>query len=70
MAKLIGHLFYGHHAGSVHRLAHKTIISKLATWTGDIKTYLDKDGSFTVDLNGKTVLKGNVNDNTIETKGE
>lgn len=61
MAKLIGYLEYGHHAGTIHRLAHKDISAKLATWSGNVRTYLDKDGNATVDVNGTTVYKGNVN---------
>ena len=61
MANLIGYLHYGHHAGVVHRLGHRQISSKLATWHGTVKTYLDKDGSYTVEVNGKVVSEGNVN---------
>ena len=61
MAALIGYLNYGHHAGTIHRLAHKTISSRLATWEGDINTYLSKDGSYIVYMNNKTVAEGNVN---------
>jgi len=61
MAALIGYLNYGHHAGTIHRLAHRDISSKLATWEGDIETYLAKDGSFSVYANGYKVAEGNVN---------
>lgn len=61
MAALIGWLRYGHHAGVIHRLAHKSISSSLKTWEGDISAYLDKDGNGSVSVNGKTVWKGNVN---------
>ena len=62
MAKLIGYLEYGHHAGTIHRLAHKDISAKLATWDGAIDTYLDKDGNAQVTVNDVTVYTGNVND--------
>ena len=62
MAKLIGYLYYGHHAGVIHRLAHKQIYSKLATWQGTVRTYLDKDGKCTVEVNGKVVYEGNINE--------
>lgn len=61
MAALIGYLQYGHHAGTVHRLAHKTISSVLRTWEGSITTYLSKDGIYTVYENNKVVAQGNVN---------
>ncbi len=61
MAALIGHLNYGHHAGTIHRLAHRAIDSKLATWNGEISTYLDKDGTYSVCVNGKETATGNVN---------
>jgi hypothetical protein len=60
MANLIGYLEYGHHAGTVHRLAHKKISSRLATWTGNITTYLDKDGDAHVDVDGAEVWRGNI----------
>ena len=62
MAALIGYLNYGHHAGTIHRLAHKVIDSRLATWEGSISTWLSKDGSYSVTVNGKTVAEGNVNE--------
>jgi len=61
MANLIGFLEYGHHAGIVHRLAHKVISSNLKTWHGNVYTWLDKDGNCEISVNGKTVYKGNVN---------
>jgi len=61
MAALIGYLEYGHHAGTVHRLAHKVIESELRTWEGKINTTLTKDGTFYVSVNGKDVATGNVN---------
>jgi len=61
MAALIGYLNYGHHAGTIHRLAHRDISSSLATWEGRITTYLSKDGSYLVYVNGKTITEGNVN---------
>jgi hypothetical protein len=60
MAALIGYLNYGHHAGTVHRLAHKDISSRLATWNGEIYTELFKDGRALVIVNGKTVWQGNI----------
>ena len=62
MAALIGYLNYGHHAGTIHRLAHRDINSKLATWQGDIRTYLSKDGNYLVEVNGKRIAEGNVNE--------
>ncbi len=61
MAALIGYLEYGHHAGTVHRLAHKRIESELRTWEGRIDTQLEKDGTFYVSVNGKQIATGNVN---------
>lgn len=61
MAALIGWLRYGHHAGQIHRLAHKSISSSLKTWEGEISTVLDKDGESGVYVNGKKVWEGNVN---------
>ena len=61
MAALIGYLTYGHHAGSIHRLAHKGIDAKLATWEGEITIGLRKDGSASCAVNGKEVWHGNVN---------
>ena len=61
MAKLIGYLEYGHHAGTVHRLAHKIISSRLNTWEGGISTQLNKDGTFYVHVNGNEIARGNVN---------
>jgi hypothetical protein len=61
MAALIGYLEYGHHAGLVHRLAHKVIESELRTWDGRINTTLLKDGTYFVSVNGKDVANGNVN---------
>lgn len=61
MAALIGYLNYGHHAGTIHRLAHQDIDSKLATWQGHIKTHLSKDGSHSVYVNGNEIAAGNVN---------
>ena len=52
MAKLIGYLKYGHHAGVIHRLAHKEISSELATWEGNIRTELYPDGKAFVYVNG------------------
>ena len=66
MAALIGYLEYGHHAGVIHRLAHKTISSDLRTWHGGIDTILYKDGSFYVSVNGQRIAKGNVNSREIE----
>ena len=60
MANLIGYLHYGHHAGTIHRLAHKQISSKLATWNGSIWTTLNKDGSTIIEVNGKKVWEGNI----------
>jgi len=62
MANLIGYLNYGHHAGTIHRLAHKEISSKLATWNGEITTDLFKDGKASVSVNGQTIWHGNVNE--------
>ena len=53
MASLIGYLIYGHHAGTIHRLAHKDIRAKLATWEGDIQIWLNKNGNASCDVNGK-----------------
>jgi hypothetical protein len=61
MAKLIGYLRYGHHAGMIHRLAHKQISAKLATWEGDIEVTLNAEGTAYIHVNGKQVFKGNVN---------
>jgi hypothetical protein len=61
MAKLIGYLRYGHHAGVIHRLAHKEISSELATWEGNIRTELYPDGKAFVYVNGNLVYKRNVN---------
>ena len=61
MAALIGYLTYGHHAGTVHRLAHRVIESQLATWEGRIDTGLNKNGDASVSVNGKEVWHGNVN---------
>jgi len=61
MAALIGYLNYGHHAGTIHRLAHRDINSNLATWEGQISTYLSKDGAYSVHVNGKVIASGNVN---------
>jgi hypothetical protein len=61
MAALIGYLTYGHHAGTIHRLAHKDIRAKLATWNGDVSIWLDKDGLASCAVNGKEVWHGNVN---------
>jgi len=61
MANLIGYLEYGHHAGTVHRLAHKNISARLATWQGTINTHLDKDGNAIVDVDGAEVWRGNIN---------
>ena len=66
MAALIGFLDYGHHAGVVHRLAHRTISSNLKTWQGEIRTSLNKDGTFFVSVNGKDIAKGNVDTKDIE----
>jgi len=62
MAALIGYLEYGHHAGVVHRLAHRVISSQLATWEGRIDTTLARDGNFYVSVNGKQIAEGNLND--------
>ena len=61
MANLIGFLNYGHHAGTIHRLAHKTISSRLATWRGNIETEVDKEGNYSVSVNGEIIKKGNIN---------
>ena len=61
MAKLIGYLRYGHHAGVIHRLAHDSISSELATWEGNIRTELYPDGKAFVYVNGNLVYKRNVN---------
>ena len=61
MAALIGYLTYHHHAGTIHRLAHRDIDSQLATWSGHIDTHLSKDGSYAVYVNGKEIATGNVN---------
>ena len=61
MAKLIGYLHYGHHAGSIHRLAHKQISAELATWDGKIETTLNADGTAYIYVNGKQVFTGNIN---------
>lgn len=61
MAALIGYLDYGHHAGIVHRLAHRCIGARLATWDGQIQTILHKDGTFEVAVNEKIIATGNVN---------
>ena len=66
MAALIGFLDYGHHAGVVHRLAHRTISATLKTWQGEIGVTLNKDGTFYVSSNGKDIAKGNVNTKDIE----
>ena len=67
MAALIGYLNYGHHAGTIHRLAHRTIQSQLATWTGNITTTLDKAGNYTVHVTGKGIVsQGNVNPEPIK----
>jgi len=34
--------------GEVTRLGHQTIESTLETWTGEIRTELERDGSFSV----------------------
>jgi len=62
MAALIGYLNYGHHAGTIHRLAHRDINATLATWEGDINTWLSKDGTYSVEVNGKEIARGNVNE--------
>jgi hypothetical protein len=61
MANLIGRLDYGHHAGTIHRLAHQKISSRLATWKGVIITELNKDGIARVTVNNKIVYDGNIN---------
>lgn len=61
MAKLIGYLEYGHHAGVIHRLAHKLISSKLATWQGNTETMLNAGGDCTIYVNGEIVWQGNIN---------
>jgi len=61
VAALIGYLNYGHHAGTIHRLAHREIDSHLATWQGHIHTYLDKAGDYQVWVNTKLIVRGNVN---------
>ncbi len=61
MAALIGYLTYGHHAGTIHRLAHRVIESQLATWEGRIDTTLTKDGKYWVSVNGKEIASGDVN---------
>ena len=61
MAALIGYLNYGHHAGTIHRLAHREIDSHLATWKGHIHTYLNKEGKFEVWVNTQKIAEGNVN---------
>lgn len=61
MANLRGTLNYGHHAGSVSKLAHENISAELATWEGRISASLNKDGSYSVAVNGTTIKKGNVN---------
>lgn len=61
MANLIGYLDFFHHSGTIHKLAHKQIRSRLATWKGEIVTDLDKDGDAVVTVNGKVVYQGNVN---------
>jgi len=66
MAALIGFLDYGHHAGVIHRLAHRTISSNLKTWHGEIRTTLNKDGSFYVSVNGEDIVRGNVDSKEIE----
>jgi len=53
--------------GEVTRLGHQTIESTLETWTGEIRTELERDGSFSVFIGPKNrpvirVLVGNVND--------
>ena len=61
MAKLIGYLRYGHHAGVIHRLAHKEISAELATWEGNIRTELYPNGNAYVYVNGHLVYKRNLN---------
>ena len=61
MAALIGYLEYGHHAGVVHRLAHRTISAQLRTWEGRIDATLNKDGTYYFSVNGKDIATGNVN---------
>lgn len=60
MAALIGYLNYGHHAGTVRRLAHRNIGSTLKTWHGYIATTLLKDGTYFVRVNGNQIATGNV----------
>lgn len=61
MAKLIGYLMYGHHAGTIHRLAHKEIESKLATWKGSTTTILKSDGMCKIYVNGELIYNKNIN---------
>ena len=63
MANLIGYL--EGNRGSVSRLGSKVITSTLATWEHEIRTWLDKDGGYKIEItaiHGKTlkVIEGNV----------
>jgi len=65
MANLIGTL--QGNRGSVSRLGSKVIHSRLATWTHDIYTWLDKDGNYKIQISkigsceSSKIIEGNVN---------
>ena len=50
MAALRGVMEYGHHAGTVSRLAHQQISAHLATWRTHVRAYVDRDGTVRVDV--------------------
>ena len=66
MANLIGYL--QGNRGSVSRLGSKVITSRLATWDNDIRTWLDKDGGYKVEIrdrhSGETlkVIEGKISE--------
>ena len=57
MAALRGIMNYGHHAGSVSRLAHTSISAELSTWDTHASTTIDKYGRVLVSItrNGKSI---------------
>ena len=65
MANLIGRL--QGNRGSVSRLGSKVITSRLATWEHEIRTWLDKDGDYKIEIkpineSRSKVIEGNVRD--------
>ena len=68
MANLLGFIDYDHHAGYVHRLAHRRIIVGAETWHGRVSVSLSKEGISRITIsdkhgnNERVIFIGNIND--------